>query len=177
MQIALREPDSVVADRPSRKIKRHIPAAGAIGIERYRIQRLIVRSHDTALPVILSATTLHPRRAAMAAARRIYNVGCATVGNFAQDGYGSFGLQPFAHAAKSAVGPQSQDDGGRSRVQNAQSITELGMSRPPGCHPESSTTLRATTGDERSRGSRLLKPRAVCEAFRRCCCGFSRRWT
>jgi hypothetical protein len=38
----------------------------------------------------------------MAAARRIYTIGCATSGDFAQTGYGSFGLQPFAHAAMSA---------------------------------------------------------------------------
>ena len=52
--------------------------------------------------VILSATTLYPRRAPTAAARRIYTIGCATAGGFAQTGYRSFGLQPLAHAAMSA---------------------------------------------------------------------------
>jgi hypothetical protein len=40
--------------------------------------------------------------ATMAAARRIYNVRCATDGCFAPTGYRSFGLRLIAHAAISA---------------------------------------------------------------------------
>jgi hypothetical protein len=129
-------------------------------------------------PVILSATTLHPRRAAEAAARRIYDIGCATTGDSAHAGYGSFGPQPVAHAAKSAWSGLRVTGGvGRGMHSRSPHLGSHHFSEVTGANPRD-VILSLPPRSARPRGTKLpLEPRAVCEAFRGCCCGFSRRWT
>ena len=59
----------------------------------------------------------------MAAARRIYTIGRATAGYFAQTGYRSFGLQALVQARFRRGRPQD-DMAGLAR--NAQSIFDVG---------------------------------------------------